>query len=153
MNWIPWNDMLATGHAGMDADHKNLVMLFNQLADSVKKRSDKIVSGDLLDKIIRHTKAHFELEERLMAEHHYPKTDQHTADHAQLIKRAINYKAKFDAGSPGSHIPLIHFPEDWLTLHIVGADKELAEFLYANGSMAKSVSVPVQGMPRRLDDR
>ena len=129
MDWIPWNDMLATGHAVMDADHKNLVKLFNQLTDSVKKRKGKIACSNLLDKIIEHTKAHFELEELLMAEHHYPKTGQHTAEHALLMKQAHNYKAKFEAGSPGSHIPLIHFPEDWLTFHILAADKELTEFL------------------------
>ena len=133
MDWIPWDDMLAIGNAGIDADHKILIGLFNQLADSVRNRSGKAVSGDLLNDIIEHAKAHFALEDQLMAEHRYPMADQHAAEHVQLIKRAVTFKAKFDAGSPGSHIDVIHFPEDWLTFHILGADKQLGEFLAAIG--------------------
>jgi len=129
MEWIPWNNVLATGHSVLDADHKILVAIFNQLADSVRRRSGKAVSSDLLAELIEHAKTRFALEDRLMAEHCYPKADQHAAEHVQLVKRAINYKTKFDAGSPGSHIHVIHFPEDWLTFHILGADREFADFL------------------------
>jgi len=131
MKWIPWDDVLATGHADMDADHKVLIRLFNQLADSVRNRSGRAVSSDLLNDIIEHAKTHFAMEDRLMATHRYPKADQHVAEHAKLINRAVNFKTKFDVGSPGSHIDLIHFPEDWLTFHILGADKALSEFLSA----------------------
>ena len=137
MEWIPWNDVLATGHAVLDADHKALIDLFNQLSESVKRRSGKAVSSELLDEIIDHAKEHFALEDRLMAEHRYLKYEQHAAEHVQLIKRAINFKAKFNAGAPGSHIDLIHFPEDWLTFHVIGADKELGEFLTAAAEAAE----------------
>ncbi len=131
MEWIPWDDMLAIGHADIDADHKILIGLFNQLADSVRNRSGKAVSSDLLNDIIDHAKAHFAREDQLMLDHRYPKADHHVAEHVQLIKRAVTFKSKFDTGSPGSHISVIHFPEDWLTFHILGADKELGEFLAA----------------------
>ena len=134
MEWIPWDDTLATGHSVLDADHKILIALFNQLTDSVNRRSSKTVCGDLLAEIIEHATDHFAMEERLMAEHDYPKFEQHAAEHAQLIKRAANFKTKFDTGSPGSHIDLIHFPEDWLTFHILGPDKKLGEFLSASRS-------------------
>ena len=136
MKWIPWDEMLATGHSALDSDHKILIALFNELADSVTKRSGKAVSSNLLDDIIEHAKMHFAREDQLMAEHGYPKLNQHAAEHVQLIKRAITFKTKFDAGTPGSHIDLIHFPEDWLTFHILGADKELGEFLSGTGVSA-----------------
>lgn len=133
MEWIPWNDVLATGHVLLDTDHEYLVDLFNQLAASVKERKGKLACADLLDRIIRHSQLHFAFEEQLMAEHHYPKADHHADEHARLINRAVKYAAKFVVDSSGSHIPLIHFPEDWLTFHILTADKELADFLSAKG--------------------
>ena len=136
MDWIPWNSLLPTGHEILDSDHKILVDLFNQLATGVKERKGKIACLDLLAKIIEHSKAHFALEEQLMAQHGYPKTGEHAADHARLISQAIKFRTKFEAESDGSHIPLIHFPEDWLTIHILGADKKLAEFLCAPDSTA-----------------
>ena len=125
--------MLATGHVILDTDHEHLVALFNQLAASVKERKGKIACADLLDKIIQHAQVHFAFEEQLMAEHNYPNDERHTADHARLIKQAVRYMEKFKADSPQSHIPLIHFPEDWLTFHIVAEDKQFADFLSANG--------------------
>lgn len=136
MKWIPWDNVLATGHARLDADHKILVDLFNQLATSIIERKGKVDCVDLLDKIVRHAKAHFEFEEQLMAEHRYPNTEQHTAEHVRLIAQAIKYMAKLEADSPGSHIPLIHFPEDWLTFHILAADRELADFLSTTDATA-----------------
>lgn len=131
MEWIPWTSVLATGHPVLDTDHERLVALFNQLELSVKERQSKITCTGLLDKIIQHAKVHFAFEEQLMSEQNFSKTDEHTAEHARLLKQAIKYKAKFEADSPGSHISLIHFPEDWLTLHILTADKELGHFLSA----------------------
>jgi hemerythrin len=131
MEWIPWDNVLATGHAALDGDHQRLVELFGQLTAGVKERKDKSVCAGLIENIIQHSKEHFEFEERLMVEHHYPKADQHAAEHARLIVQAIRFKAKFEAGAPGSHIDLIHFPEDWLTFHILAEDKALAEFLLA----------------------
>jgi hemerythrin len=133
MEWIHWDNVLATGHVILDTDHEHLVALFNQLAASVKERKSKDACVDLLDKIIQHAQVHFAFEEQLMADQDYPKADQHTAEHARLVKQAVRYMAKFEAANPGSHIPLIHFPEDWLTFHILSADKELAAFLSATG--------------------
>jgi hemerythrin len=129
MEWIHWDTVLATGHVIFDTDHEHLVALFNQLVASVKERKSKVVCAKLLYKIIQHAQVHFAFEEQLMADQHYPKADQHTAEHARLVKQAVRYMAKFEADAPGSYIPLIHFPEDWLTFHILSADKELAEFL------------------------
>jgi hemerythrin len=131
MEWIHWDNVLATGHVILDTDHERLVTLFNQLTTSVKERKGKDACAELLDKIIHHAQVHFAFEEQLMADHRYPKVDQHTAEHARLVKQAVRYMVKFEAATPGSHIPLIHFPEDWLTFHILSADKELAAFLSA----------------------
>jgi hemerythrin-like metal-binding protein len=133
MEWIHWDNVLATGHVILDIDHERLVTLFNQLTASVKERKSKVACTELLGKIIHQTQVHFAFEEQLMADHGYPKIDQHTAEHARLVKQAVRYMVKFEAAAPGTHISLIHFPEDWLTFHILSADKELANFLGATG--------------------
>jgi hemerythrin-like metal-binding protein len=91
----------------------------------VGKDSCAKVLGD----IIQHTTMHFDLERQLMAQHRYPKTEQHTAEHATLIEQVLHYKATFDMDSSGSPIALARFPEVWLGFHILFSDKELANFL------------------------
>ena len=126
---IPWNDILRTGHAAIDAEHMELVRLFNELSDAVKQNKGKNLCSGVLDAIIDYTVSHFTTEAELMIKHRYPKTAQHNIEHARLIKQAQNYRAKFESARPGTHIELIHFLEDWLTVHIVTSDKELVRFL------------------------
>jgi len=129
MDWITWDHTLKTGHAKMDADHEELAELFNRLPHAVEQRKGKDFCAKVLDDIIQHARMHFELEQQLMARHHYPKTEQHTAEHAMLIDQALHYKATFDMDSGGSRIALARFPEVWLAFHILFSDKELANFL------------------------
>ena len=131
MNWIHWNAVLETGHPILDTDHEQLVVLINRLTASVKAREGKAACLDLLDKIISQAKVHFAFEEQLMAEQQYPHAARHAAEHTRLLKQAIRFMVKFEADSSASHIPVIHFPEDWLTTHIVTADREFAVFLGA----------------------
>jgi len=131
MEWIHWDKVLVTGHVIMDTDHEHLVDLFNQLTTSIKERNSKEACVELLGKIIQRAKLHFAFEEQLMDELRYPKADEHRAEHSRLITQAVRYKAKLESDSADLHMPLIHFPEDWLTFHIVSADKELAAFLSA----------------------
>jgi hemerythrin len=129
MDWVPWDSTLKTGHATMDADHNALAVLFNRLADAVDKRKGKDFCGSVLDDIIAHAQTHFHLEEQLMAQHDYPKSEQHKAEHAMLIGQALNYRATFDVDAAESPIAVAHFPDVWLAFHILFSDKELAEFL------------------------
>ena len=41
-------------------------------------------------------------QETLMAKHHYPKTDEHVAEHAAMIERALNYRISLDVNSARS---------------------------------------------------
>jgi hemerythrin len=129
MDWISWDHTLKTGHARMDAEHQELVELFNLLPQALEHGKGKDACAKVLDDIIQHATMHFELERQWMAQHRYPKTAQHTAEHAMLIEQALQYKATFDMDSSGSRIALARFPEVWLGFHILFSDKELANFL------------------------
>ena len=129
MDWISWDDTLHTGHAGMDADHRKLAGLFNQLRDAVENGKGKAPCAAVLDELIRHAQAHFEWEQQLMARHRYPKADLHGAEHAMLIRQVLDYRENFDVDSAESRSALMKFPEVWLSFHILFSDKELASFL------------------------
>ncbi len=129
MDWIAWDDTLDTGHAGMDADHTQLAGLFDLLRDAVDSDKGNAACAKALDDIIRHAKTHFDLEQRLMTQHRYPKTEQHAAEHAMLIHQALDYRRRFNVDSAASRADLMRFPEVWLVFHILFSDKELAAFL------------------------
>jgi hemerythrin len=129
MDWISWDHTLRTGHAKMDADHKALADLFNLLPRAVEQGKGRDFCAKVLDDIIQHATVHFELEQQLMAQHHYPKAVQHTGEHAMLLEQALQYKASFDIDSSESRLALARFPDVWLGFHILFSDKDLANFL------------------------
>jgi hemerythrin len=127
MDWIGWDETLDTGHAGMDADHKQLAGLFSRLRDALANGEGNVFCFAILDDIIRHTREHFELEQCLMLQHRYPKAEQHAAEHAMLIRQAMDFRNSFDADA--SRPAQMRFADVWLAFHILFSDKELAAFL------------------------
>ncbi len=131
MDWIAWDDTLETGHARMDADHRKLAELFDLLRAAVEHGRGKASCAALIDDIIGHAKTHFEREQRLMAQYRYPKAEQHAAEHAMLIRQALDYRESFDVDSAAAKSTLLRFADVWLAFHILFSDKELAAFLGA----------------------
>ncbi len=133
MVWIALDERQETGHAMIDEDHLGIVGIINQLAAAIIQHQSKEVYDQLLDQIIQGTKAHFARENRLMAEYHYPKAEQHVAEHVKLVRESLELKAWFDAANAESvmTVSLLHFLEEWWNQHIPSFDQELADFLAA----------------------
>lgn len=131
MDWIKWDHTLELGHEAMDADHRQLVALVNKLANAVVDNLGKEAYNALLDDLFARAKAHFRMEEQLMAADSYPYAEVHCAEHARLIEDALDYRAKFDASAEPS-ISLLYFFDQWLTRHIFASDIDLANFLAGN---------------------
>jgi hemerythrin len=131
MDCIVWDDILNTGHARMDAEHKELAQRLNRLRDAVERGEGKLSCARALDDIIQHAQAHFELEQSLMIQHRYPNAEQHAAEHAMLLRQVRDYRESFDLDSSESRSDLMRFPEVWLEFHILFSDKALGAFLLA----------------------
>lgn len=111
MSWIEWDDTLELGHAGMDADHQRLVALVNQLADGIVRHPGQDAYNKLLDELFAQARARFDHEEQLMATHHYPHAEEHTAKHTKLMTTALEYRTKFDADAQPSVSLLFYFEQ------------------------------------------
>jgi hemerythrin len=142
VDWIAWDETLDTGHARMDAEHQELAQLFARLQDAVENGECKADCAKVFDGIIDHAKAHFELEQRLMTQHQYPKLEQHAAEHAMLVRQALDYRQGFDVDTAAGRSTLMQFPEVWLAYHILFSDKELAAFLARPRSSRQTLDIP-----------
>jgi hemerythrin len=129
MDRIAWDDALLTGNPGMDAEHRALAGLFDQLREAAQGGRDQAACAALFDRIVRQTQTHFELEQRLMAQHSYPEAERHAAEHAMLMRQAQDYRARFDLDWAAARADLLQFAEVWLAFHILFSDKALAAFL------------------------
>lgn len=137
MHRMKWDERLATRHPGMARDHRKMVELINRLGEAMDAGKGKFTFCAIFDEIVRHTQAHFEMEERLMAEHRYPRTDEHKAEHASLLRKLLRHKQGVEAGDAEMTASLLHFLDFWWTHHILDSDRAMAKYITSETSGAQ----------------
>jgi len=126
-----WSDDLTVGIEEIDSQHRALFQQLEKLLDacvSGREREEVVTMLDFLD---RYVVTHFATEEGLQREHGYPGYDSHRAEHALFLRRLHCFREEL-AASPPSRDFVLRVNQtliDWLTLHILGVDKDAGEFL------------------------
>lgn len=134
---LEWSPRLMVGEPSIDAQHKRLVDLFNQLNDALHSTLPKEKIAEILNALLEYTQFHFAHEASLMKKFNYPGESAHLARHDDLVRSALDYKRRFEQGEPIG-VDLVNFVRDWLTQHILKTDRELANHI--NQIAKKSVS-------------
>lgn len=137
MHIMVWDERLSTCHAGMAGDHRKVVKLINRLGESMADGRGKFARCAIFDEIVRHTRMHFEMEERLMAEHGFPGAEGHRAEHASLLNKLLEHKQGVEEGGEDFSVTLLHFLDSWWSRHILTMDVYMAEFISAPSSGAQ----------------
>ena len=117
----------------IDAEHKNLVSILNQLHEAMRRGQGKDVLGSTLDSLVSYTKAHFTNEERLLQQSGYPDLVAHKREHELLTNKVLEFQRNFNAGRIGLSLDVMEFLSSWLQGHIKGTDKKYIPCLHANG--------------------
>lgn len=129
---LPWSDELLTNIDDIDKDHKKLFALANAIfveATHGEKAVNKAI-GDLW----AYTKEHFGREEKSMARHGYPHFAAHRAEHQDLVSQLDYLTSRLVAeGTESVDNGVVDFLATWLNTHIMGTDKQFADYLRASG--------------------
>ena len=134
MAYIDWNDILSVGFDEVDADHKKLIGMVNQIHETITQSRDQDQLADALEELISYTSWHFRHEERLMQNSGYPDMYSHQGEHRDLANRATELYEKFLDGDESVPDRLLPFLKDWLTQHITGTVGTWAAFWQHRGS-------------------
>lgn len=70
-----------------------------------------------------YTGKHFADEEQPMRDCHYADYDRHKTNHEKLVKQALAYKHRLEAGEPEAERYTIDFIKTWLTCHVLDMDR------------------------------
>jgi hemerythrin len=128
-HFVEWSKDLSVGIEEIDAQHRVLVDLLNEMHDAIQERRGSAVVNDVLAKLAEYTRIHFAVEESLMRIFHYPDYEAHKAEHEELIASAkalqqkLLHEGRMVVGED------LQFLEHWLTGHILGTDKDLGAYL------------------------
>ncbi|WMJ09768.1 GGDEF domain-containing protein [Nitrosomonas sp. sh817] len=128
---FPWNENLDTGIAVIDAQHRKLVSLLNQLAATLT-RGNLLETNDIFTKLTQYAEFHFETEEAIWAEHLGDDSwlSSHQLSHSSFLPKVLELK---ESEATRSHTEVIEsiilFLIRWLAFHILDSDKRMAFFI------------------------
>jgi hemerythrin len=129
--YVTWNDYYSVGDPLLDAQHKQIIGIINELYDAMQKGKDRVALKPISDRLLQYTLAHFTHEEQVMQEHEYPDRVQHTALHDKIRQRTRDLRES--AHLVTGH-DMLRFLKEWWVGHIQGLDKKYTPYLELAGS-------------------
>ena len=129
---IEWKTEFETGVAKIDAHHKELVNMINELHEAMIEEKGKDFLGMLLDRLINYTLMHFSTEEEYMLKYRYKESEEHLKKHKELRDKATEFKKNYDSGKTVMYMSVMTFLKEWLQNHMLDTDVKFGKFLKEN---------------------
>lgn len=133
VKFIEWSNELSVGIEEIDAQHKVLVDLLNEIHDVMQQGRTMQATKGIIDRLDEYTRVHFAVEESLLRILHYPDYERHKEEHDKLIMQLTEMKDKWEKGQGAIGFELAHFLKTWLTKHIMEGDKRYTAHFLAQG--------------------
>lgn len=124
-NRYQWKDEYSVNNELMDHQHRRLLDLAQRIVDD-NGDHERLLGN--LEQLNKHTREHFQAEERLMRDHEYPDYVDHRATHDRIMDQLYNLMGRIKM-NPGALETLDEFMDAWVLEHIASKDKDLASFL------------------------
>jgi hemerythrin-like metal-binding protein len=110
----------------IDAEHKNIFRLADELHQAVVGGAPADQAQAILRELIASGEDHFAHEERLMRSTHYPALAWHKAQHDTVRKRVKEFAPRIEGGEGQAALLLLEFFSGWLRDHVRLADCMMA---------------------------
>ncbi len=130
---IVWSGDFSVKVAELDAQHKSLVELANDLEESIGNKNKREVLKAALDRLLDYIAFHFGSEEALLQKYGYPEEKRHKKEHDEFSWKVLNMRGKWSIGEEVQITELHDFLSDWIKNHILFADKKYGQFLNSKG--------------------
>ena len=128
MSSFKWGKAHAVYLPAIDAEHRNLFRLAEDLQKSIAAKDDARVPL-LLRGVLSTAEVHFTGEERLMRSMEYPLYSWHRQQHDTLRKRGAEFLKRIEAGETDAAPRLLDFLSVWFRDHMSLADRMMGAFV------------------------
>lgn len=130
MALMTWSDSLSVGVDVLDADHRRLFALINELHDAIQSGSEPVPLASAFDRLTEYCRDHFAREEDMMAAGAYPELEAHRAEHVELTAQVHSLRGRFLNGAEDDlTTELLVLFKTWLTSHIRISDMRYGPYV------------------------
>lgn len=133
MKEIIWQDKFSVGVAEMDAQHKKLIAMINQLMTEQKTLTSPETIANLLTEMVDYCREHFRAEEYLMSEYGYEKIDKQVQQHEEFLQKTMEFCSVTGIGPNILSVALLEYLQIWLMDHILKEDMQYKAFFENKG--------------------
>jgi len=124
-----WRRSYETGNEQVDKEHKEIFRMVEELIanfdDSSPAEVDKTINY-----LAEYTVDHFKHEEAIMEESQYPQLDEHKKQHDDFVLEVLDLQKRVQkrANESINSIDVKVVIANWLVDHVLGSDKEMADY-------------------------
>lgn len=129
MTLIEWTRDLEIGEASVDAEHRGLADLVNELHAAMQRGHGRRVLASVIERLQRYAEQHFANEERIMRETGFPGIEAHVAEHRRFTEQVRHYAEDLGSTRPHLVIEVQSYLHRWLLDHIRRSDRELIPYI------------------------
>jgi len=123
---MQWHKSYETGNKVVDNDHKEIFDMVNKLINiSFQNQRENYTST--IDYLSKYVLRHFANEEGIMDESDYPRSEEHKRQHSDFVKVVTQLRERLDANESDIGLEINQTIVDWLSDHVLGSDKALAD--------------------------
>lgn len=122
---LVWHEVYESGHAHIDADHRELFERANALIDIwLAGMHDQTDVLQACERLMKHIVTHFNAEEAVLAQVGFRELEAHQRAHEGLLRRAEQLHQEVANGSCTLGAMLEFLVSDVIARHVFGADRE-----------------------------
>src|SRR5690242_14504555 len=129
MPLFKWTKAQAVFVTELDAQHRNLYLLANELNQAILGGAESSRTLELLRALIAAADEHFSYEESLMRATQYSARGWHTQQHDTVRKRIAEFLPRIERGEGEAAMLLLEFLSGWMHDHTGLTDRMLGAHL------------------------
>jgi hemerythrin len=135
-NFFEWRNEWSLGIEIIDRQHRQLAVMLNKIVElylnNGGQTDSELRSNQLHEQLkifYENVREHFNDEEDLMLKANYPGHAEHARDHLMLLAELKLYIRHIEEELDNINIGTMDSLKIWFIAHIIGSDKEFADFL------------------------
>ena len=127
MPLLEWNNKYSVKVERIDAQHKNLIEIINNLHDSLRENTFHEELRKIYSELVEYTEYHFTTEEMYLEKAGYEDLENHKKQHARFVKKLKRLQSRCNEGKEAIAVELSGFLSNWIIEHILHSDMEYSD--------------------------
>jgi hemerythrin-like metal-binding protein len=134
MQILRWDNSLELGLEQVDAQHKQLINMINELNIAVEYGQPNSSMLPIVVRLQKYADSHFKTEEEIFAKYGYPDRLDHEAEHVIFIDKVKYIRRQCQMIDTPMSAKIRDFLLNWFCNHIRTRDMEYKKYIEQNGA-------------------